>query len=482
MALPEAFTAPFDYFREALSFLEKYAWIYQNANTCFLKAGTLEQMPQTFRNYFMQIDNNELNTFPLIHQSFNALTIPDLLEFREKVARLTPLHACREVEVEGEMNSSLTRARKLKSKKQHEIIKLTRKINENLNKEGIAAERYILVDFGAGLGYLGEMLYELNHNYRILGLETNSYRIRKATQRFEETKKISESRSSIIYIQHYITEESSAFIENAIMENFKYNYATAEKLKASTRLAIIGLHACADLTITSMKLFFKMPQVDHLIIMPCCYHKLEMCNTTFKFRNFPLSEAFKDALHNAQSHTVDNNYVRYLNRPFLRLACQQTSKRWSKCSSEYHRLHGIEMFLRALAEAIIDESETIHKFKSRKPLDLSLLKDFKEFRQLYELREKATNVTLRWRVEHEKRYKAFLRKYENCDGSKLAEGLICLQTTMQKMCENLVLYDRLYYMQELGQNLQMRIQVHYEKLLDEELSPRCHVLIAKKLQ
>lgn len=45
-----------------------------------------------------------------------------------------------------------------------------------------------------------------------------------------------------------------------------------------------------------------------------------------------------------------------------------------------------------------------------------------------------------------------------------------------------MLYDRLCYMTEQAEEMQLKLQVYYEKLMDEELSPRCYVMVAKKLE
>lgn len=44
-----------------------------------------------------------------------------------------------------------------------------------------------------------------------------------------------------------------------------------------------------------------------------------------------------------------------------------------------------------------------------------------------------------------------------------------------------MLYDRLCYLREVAAAQQLRLEVRYEKLFDEKVSPRCRVLIAEKL-
>lgn len=89
--------------------------------------------------------------------------------------------------------------------------------------------------------------------------------------------------------------------------------------KTEDKLGIIGLHACADLSVTILQTFFKLDFVDFVAIMPCCYHRLELddCehSAAERFVNFPSSNSLKCLYEAVQGH-------RFLRRPFLRLACQ----------------------------------------------------------------------------------------------------------------------------------------------------------------
>ncbi|TMW45557.1 hypothetical protein DOY81_009364 [Sarcophaga bullata] len=145
------------------------------------------------------------------------------------------------------------------------------------------------------------------------------------------------------------------------------------------------------------------------------------------------------------------------------------------------------MFLRAVAESLKPEKGNIElmivKRKDEKidfnSLTMEQRNAFETFSRLYALKSKETNDFIAWTDSHRKMFDDIIEKHSN--GCKLAEGLTCMQTSMQKLCENLVLYDRLCYMEETALNLNLNIKVRYEKIMDEELSPRCYVLIAEKL-
>ncbi|XP_073811666.1 methyltransferase-like protein 25B [Musca autumnalis] len=488
MSLPDGFKTPDDYFKEAIEFLREYSWIYQEANTCFIKSKILDKMPTEFQKYFQNIDNTQLNQFPHVHKPLNGIEGESLKGFRQRLCSLIPQEAYEDPPpLEEKINLKTDNFKKMNLKKRHEILRLAQAIHKQLQPNGVEQQQTCaLIDFGCGLGYLSEILYKLNDNYLILGLESDPLRVLAAKKRLQEY--MPQAKGSILYCQQFITDNSKDFISERVKELLQSNYCQSKdtlRRPPPARQAIIGLHACADLTITSMKLFLHMAEVRHLVIMPCCYHKMEMCAATLKFCNFPLSRSLQKAVVSSQDGgdgDVINNYVKYLNRPFLRLACQQTLKRWQNCSAEQHSLHGREMFLRAMAEALPrKETEIVVKCKEKINLLKEKILDFNTFRQLYHLQStKLVEASMvDWSLEHEREFNALLEQYPN--GEKLAEGLTCLQTSIQKLCENLVLYDRLCFMQETAVDLKLNINVRYEKLMDEELSPRCYVLIAEKL-
>ncbi|XP_055844619.1 probable methyltransferase-like protein 25 [Episyrphus balteatus] len=340
-------------------------------------------------------------------------------------------------------------------KKQHEISRLSCLI-KTICSDNID----VLIDFGSGLGYLSELLYKENA-YKIIGIDFDIQRVQ--TSRERQGIAYPSSKNDVIFKEHFITEASKEFISHEVNTHFPEIQ--------DPRLAIIGLHSCADLTINSMKLFFTMENVQKLIIMPCCYHKLEIRTEPNKigFKNFPLSNVLKTA---KAKRTAFNGF----NRPFLRLACQQTSASWMKLTEKEHYDHGVDMFFRGVAEAIIKDDEMVIKSKRKKLLNQL---DFEELISVYELHSRKNTEQIDWTEDHKNRFLKIMEKYPN--GPKLAEGLTCLQTSMQELCENVVLYDRLCYMEEQAAEINLKISVKFEKIMDEVVSPRGYVLISQKL-
>lgn len=128
------------------------------------------------------------------------------------------------------------------------------------------------------------------------------------------------------------------------------------------RIALIGLHACGDLTVTALKLSVVGSLVKGLVVMPCCYHRMTLSNES-EFQNFPLSAGLcrlmTDLAHQTRSPSVSQEADKHrrltsppFHRPFLRLACQQSITHWQKMSEEEHRIHGSRMYTRSLVGAI----------------------------------------------------------------------------------------------------------------------------------
>lgn len=219
-------------------------------------------------------------------------------------------------------------------KKRHEIEQLSRQIHNTCGGTDVE----VLVDVGAGLGYLSQSLHQ-QFNYKILGLEADEQRVRAAQSR--QQKHFPESREFVKFTEHFIDSCSAEFIADSIRTHFPGH--------SNRRLAIIGLHACADLTIAAIRLFLTMDSVKTVLIMPCCYHKMKMMDDTH-FYNIPLSNAMQNA---------SDCWASVLSRPFLRLASQQTAVRWNVQTEAEHSVHGGNMFERAALDGALNDGKNL---------------------------------------------------------------------------------------------------------------------------
>lgn len=402
MSLPRGFANDDAYFRAAVDFLHQHSWIYREANTSCLKS--FDAMPGYMKDYFLELTNDQLNIFPFVQEPLGECP-KEVLRFRQEIANLTPTQAAAAAPA-GDMPGNATRNNcKMSTKKLHEIDKLATHIHEH------CPDTKFIVDLGSGLGYLSEALLKLNDNYLILGLEADEKRVHTARQRSQTAA----NANSISYEQLFITADASCCAR--IQE-----YAAALGLEQAPT-ALIGLHACADLSISAMLLFLRMPQVRCLHIMPCCYHKLALSADACSFVNFPLSRALKEAMSTVSAACF--------NRPFLRLACQQTNSRWQS-DGQAHVEHGKQMFARAMAAALCDDDElTRVRRPGKAQTDCHDWQTFANIKHKYQLHSRQTGLALDWRPIHESRFDAISQLYANGRGACLAEALTCLQASIQ---------------------------------------------------
>lgn len=156
-----------------------------------------------------------------------------------------------------------------------------------------------------------QLLHE-RYNYSILGIEGSEHNVKLAINR--QNTLYPNTKDKIKYVKHFVTKDSAKDIKDQLHQHHP-------KL---TSAAIIGLHACADLSITVLKLFLEIESAKCLVIMPCCYHRLQMSSECEDgretFENFPVSAVLKELYDNVKGPT-------FLRRYFLRLACQQSSSK-----------------------------------------------------------------------------------------------------------------------------------------------------------
>lgn len=430
-----------DYLRSATSFLHSIKWIFCTLNTQYLSENVIIENRE-FVESLAQID---LSNFPELESplSHHPECLQRLIEQvnKFKIAFDT---------ISTELTSPPIK--KLSRKKQYEIENVS-KVIDSVCRGKVTQ----LVDCGSGLGYLGSFLFD-EFGYSTLGLEGCSDNVEKAEGR--QKRFHPKSLGKVKHVRHFITLSSADFILDQLGDY-------------SGPLAIFGLHGCGDLTVTAINLFLDMDRVKSLIFMPCCYHKMTPTPADHnEFNFFPLSSELK---------TVLKEYPPFLNRPFLRLAGQQSPAKWKEMSEQEHWLHGKNMFERALAEALLADDETIKRINNINFLENRVTMD--DIVMKYQLIDKSSGNSKpnskQWTKFHFQKFLELREKYS--DGEEMSENLFCLQTTIQSNCENLVLIDRIRYIQEQGELRNLKLEISVKKLQNDKLTPRCLILIVEKL-
>ena len=163
----------------------------------------------------------------------------------------------------------------------------------------------------------------------------------KAAEDYQR-KHFKNSCESVKYVNYFINDKSCNDIKDLTKKFFP---------DSSENVAIIGLHACADLSVTILDLFTMIESARRLIIVPCCYHRLKLLSSTKceeSFENFPASYMLKKLFKH-----VDGQ--KFLKTTFLRLACQQSGALIKRASNRILKDHAKHCLLRAVLEKVASE-------------------------------------------------------------------------------------------------------------------------------
>ncbi|KAI5643732.1 methyltransferase domain-containing protein [Phthorimaea operculella] len=286
MSLPSFYITPEDYFEDSMRFFNKYQYLFKIPNTHILLHGILDKI---------DVANLE-NVFD---EAFDLAAAREKTDFLKNIfEELDRFEINYERSSEDDLlDSSVNVA--VGQKKRHEIVNLTKQIKEICDETSCS----VVVDFGSGLGYLDQLLYETS-NLKVLGIECNENHYVGAKKRQNQYHK--NSLQNVKYIKHTINENSDRNIQQYVIDKF-----------GKSTFCITGLHACADLTIDGINLFLKMADARGLILMPCCYHKMAPDDSKAgRFKNFPLSRCLRTIFERSEDCSD------YMGVPFLRLAAQ----------------------------------------------------------------------------------------------------------------------------------------------------------------
>ncbi|XP_028133010.2 probable methyltransferase-like protein 25 [Diabrotica virgifera virgifera] len=347
----------------------------------------------------------------------------------------------------------------LSNKKRHEIVILSPVIDQI--SKGVEAD--LVLDIGSGLGYLSHHLHS-KYKHKVLGIECSKQYV---VQAYKMQQKIyPHCKNGVQFVDHYIDAQSAGKISSLIQETF-----TDFDPKS---VSLVGLHACADLSVTVLDLFSQLDRVKSLVIMPCCYHRLKLKEEQDDkeyFYNFPFSNVFKDIFDKASGEY-------FLRRSFLRLACQQASRNFCNMSQEEHVEHSTNLMFRCILQLVAESENLDIKRLKRKSTTHSSTTDIEDY-----LSHLPSTHQLKPRNPNDNHLsitdEVFLNKMrdkwnEYKDKCFLLEVLTGLQAALQNVCENIVLLDRVEYLKEKG------FEARVQKITDDLVSPRCYALIARK--
>ena len=179
--------------------------------------------------------------------------------------------------------------------------------------------------------------------------------------------------------------------------------------------------------------------VPALILVSCCYHKIDPNSAAF-----PLSPTLKSVGH----LLPPPSRTPY----FLRLAANEGVERWLGQGEEEHSRHMVEVGRRAVLEVVAEKS------------GISLSR-----------RRAGTTVCERWGVGEDVEQEVEMRLAELGESLHLIEMLTGLQFLLQGVIEELVAMDRVSYLHECGIK-----KVNLVRIFDGSISPRNIAICAFK--
>ncbi|CAH2056586.1 unnamed protein product, partial [Iphiclides podalirius] len=194
MTVPPHFSSYEEYFEQCTAFFEEYQSLYNFANTDVLVKSVLGSIP---------IDN--LNGVDVLNEGFDIRRAAEssvyLSGFFNKLDKLQANY-----EFIEEHNEEYTTDVPLGPKKKHEILSLAKEIEKLCSRTGCDT----VVDFGSGLGYLDQVIFDMT-KYNVMGLECNESHYVGAKKR--QNKYHTGSAGRVKYIKHRITDQSHINLE-----------------------------------------------------------------------------------------------------------------------------------------------------------------------------------------------------------------------------------------------------------------------------
>ncbi|CAG5088269.1 Similar to Mettl25: Methyltransferase-like protein 25 (Mus musculus) [Cotesia congregata] len=267
-------------FVEILSFIDKYEDLINCHLVDFITDNLWEKcLPGALKseledlekiNYNLTVyshinENCELKNFIEKINYLNLKNNPHLLKLEDLSVLSDNKFSWNEFCNKNNDNNNKIKQNFMKDKKNYEIEVLTKvigylsKINSSL-----------VIDVGAGKGYLGTSLYE---NYKIPVVAIDSCESRHKSAISRQKLLLKKTHKSYPLVQHsinYINESTdySELINSALPDyNGQDNYLLA------------GLHTCGSLAGAMIKGFLNSPSLKTLCVVSCCYHLTEECLT-----------------------------------------------------------------------------------------------------------------------------------------------------------------------------------------------------------
>ncbi|PWA51503.1 S-adenosyl-L-methionine-dependent methyltransferases superfamily protein [Artemisia annua] len=439
----------------------------------------------------------------------NFITTSSSLAFPREQADLEKLLPNMQM---ASLNNVITQG--MNQKKRHEIEALAAVVSSVARD----VETNTVIDLGAGQGYLSQVL-SFEYNLSVMAIDASSHHGNITHARAERIKKHYDAKmrkSSLggrdVTIPKTVTcRVLSSDMLKTLLETMDVDPTVTSCHSKSSNdtcsLLLTGLHACGDLSVTMLRTFLECKEVKAVVSIGCCYNLLseEESEQGDALCGFPVSQGVKSTCLHLGKSSRD-------------LACQ-SADRW-KCMEKDASLHNFELHaFRAAFQMVLSRyfpetlnaSPTVGRqgkalrrkqqrmlvstnhpeetFSSQQLVnsnldvkccgaetDVTLGKDKNVDRcSLFENFSLSAMHRLKTNTVHDIDFAGIWKEAEPF--AEMIGPYWSLRATLGPVLETLILLDRLLFLQEQGDS----VEVVMLPIFNPSVSPRNVALIAKKV-
>lgn len=415
--------------RKASLFLHTYSWLFDFSNVKILSQR--QNWPDEWNSFIDEQNVDSLKNILNGRVDNCPQFVQDFVKQRQSILRMIESSIICDYEEASELTKQQQNLikRGMNEKKQHEVFRLGNFILKECH------DFQHVIDVGSGAGHLERYLLHSQciAKDQIVCIESNASHV-------ESSNRLAKS-MSVSTIEKTLVKDPKVYQDL----NSKIEEMTMKTVMPESS-ALIGLHACGDLTTSMIDWFSNFSSFGVLAVVSCCYHKMSQ---------FPSSDQLKEILPSClKSHFA------------LRLACQDAFDKWMSQSQSEHNNHAKTFGRRALQESIADQCGQKLQKQNRHGIRKSHFKSKEEFL------ESASTV---YKTDNEDLMKAKLNQQwtEDFEWLEIVTGL---QSFLQIILEYLVMMDRIFL---LLQNGQKNIKLY--RLFEKTKSPRNLLLWCQKI-
>uniref|UniRef100_A0A2A4JAH1 Methyltransferase domain-containing protein n=1 Tax=Heliothis virescens TaxID=7102 RepID=A0A2A4JAH1_HELVI len=435
----------------SLKVIRMYDWLLDLYVLDFFVDDHWNKLPSTWRETFEHMDPQQLGyilcnqppkqllplSFLALIKTIEALTIPRGRQHQSnqyiKKKDSTNFDTCKN---HPKLKNLFLKHVKLK--KRHEISLMADVVVDTALKSNCNS----VIDFGSGLGHLVRVLAYRDDLYAA-GIECQA-------QLTEEARKLD---LQLEYtVKKYLSPEAINKLRRPL--HFNLTLSSHQQLRdlplpdCMQNYGLIGLHPCGDLGPLLLKHFINSENIKFICVVGCCFMKLSCDGVD---RGYPMSSYVR---------SLDSK----LSYPSREIACHAIEVYCERlCKGNYEDLK-IHAYRAALERILVDHNPKL-KHAPVRSIKHSDTMTFEKYcaQALERINIPLTSPAL------------LSRGYRELSQWRRVVVLYTLRLALAPLVETVVLLDRVLYVLEHGISCEIR------PVFDPKLSPRNHIIIAKRL-